>query len=109
MELQHTSGVQACFSEFTERGVDVEVELGDDRVVRAVGRGTIAFQRESHHPLRFRDVYYVPGLKKNLISISTIEDRGFEVHFRDGQRIHSSHRGQLRFDEGDWHKVWEVI
>ena len=31
-----------------------------------------------------RDVLYVPGLKKNLISISTIEDRGYEVLFRDG-------------------------
>jgi hypothetical protein len=29
----------------------------------------------------FRDVLYVLGLKKNLISISTIQDRGFEVSF----------------------------
>ena len=35
--------------------------------------------------MRFRDVYYVPGLKKNLISVSTIEDRGIEVLFRDGR------------------------
>jgi hypothetical protein len=33
----------------------------------------------------FRDVLYVPGLKKNLISVSTIEDGVFEVSFRDGQ------------------------
>jgi hypothetical protein len=32
-----------------------------------------------------RDVLYVPGLKKNLISISTIEDREYEVLFRDGK------------------------
>jgi hypothetical protein len=30
----------------------------------------------------FRDVLYVPGLKKNLISVSSIHDRGFEVSFR---------------------------
>jgi hypothetical protein len=29
----------------------------------------------------FRDVLYVPALKKNLISISTNQDRGFEVSF----------------------------
>ena len=29
-------------------------------------------------------MYYVPGLRKNLISVSTIEDRGFEVRFREG-------------------------
>ena len=43
----HMSGVREVFSEITERDIDVEVELGDDRVVRAVGRGTVAFQRES--------------------------------------------------------------
>ena len=59
------------------------MELGDDRVVIAVGRETVAFQRESRPPFRFRDVYYVPGLKKNLISVSTIEGRGLEVLFRD--------------------------
>lgn len=81
----HMFGVIEVFSEITERDISVEVELGDDRVVRAVGRGTIAFQRESRPPLRFRDVYYVPGLKKNLISILTIEDRGLEVLFRGGR------------------------
>jgi hypothetical protein len=32
-----------------------------------------------------REVLYVPGLKKNLVSISAIEERGYEVLFRDGQ------------------------
>ena len=41
----HMSGVRECFSELNERGVDVEVELGDDRIVRAVGRGAVSFQR----------------------------------------------------------------
>ena len=77
-------GVRECFSELNERGVSVEVELGHDRVVRAVGRGKVSFQRESRPPLRFRDVYYVPGLRKNLISVFIIEDRGFEVLFREG-------------------------
>ena len=76
--------VREVFSEIIERDIDVEVELGDDMVVRAIGRGTVAFQRESQPLLRFRNVYYVPRLKKNLISVSTIEDRGLEVLFRDG-------------------------
>ena len=29
-------------------------------------------------------MYYLPGLRKNLISVSTIEDSGFEVCFREG-------------------------
>ena len=33
--------------------------------------------------MKLRDVLYVPELKKNLVSISTIEDRGLWVMFRD--------------------------
>jgi hypothetical protein len=54
-------------------------------VVKAVGSGTVSFQRESLPPMLSRDVLYVHGLKKNLISVSTIEERGYEVLFRDGQ------------------------
>ena len=39
----HMSGVRECFTELNEQGVFVEVELGDDMVIRAVGRGTISF------------------------------------------------------------------
>ena len=88
----HMTGVKEVFFEITERDIDVEVELGDDMVVRAVGRGTVAFQRESRPPLRFQDVYYVSGLKKNLIFVSTIDDRGLEVLFRDG-RVYIIPRG----------------
>ena len=57
--------------------------LGDNRIVRVAGVGTVSFERESYPPLRFTEVLYVPGLKKNLVSISSIEDKGFEVVFRD--------------------------
>ena len=35
-------------------------------------------------PMVLRDVLYVPGLKKNLVSVSMIEDRGLGVSFLDG-------------------------
>jgi hypothetical protein len=33
-------------------------------------------------PISFMDVFYVLGLKKNLISVSTLQDRGLEVSFK---------------------------
>ena len=62
----------------------MEVVLGDDTIVRAVGHGTITFQRESMSPMILRDVLYVPGLKKNLVSVSMIEDRGLGVSILNG-------------------------
>jgi hypothetical protein len=53
-------------------------------VVKAVGCGTVSFQRESLPPMLLREVLYVLGLKKNLVSISAIEEMGYKVLFRDG-------------------------
>jgi hypothetical protein len=80
---RHMIGVREYFTELTKIG-DLEVVLGDDSVVKAVGSGTISFQRESLPPMLLRDVLYAPGLKKNLVSLSIIEDRGYEVLFHDG-------------------------
>ena len=73
------TGVRDMFTEIFETGLELEVVLGDDTVVRAIGRRTIRFEREPMQPMFLRDVLYVPELKKNLVSVSMIEDRGFGV------------------------------
>jgi hypothetical protein len=60
----------------------MEIALGDDTIVRFVRRGIVTFQRDGLPPISFRDVLYVPGLKKNPISFSTLQDRGLVVSFR---------------------------
>ena len=35
--------------------------------------------------MRMKKVLYVPGLKKNLLSISTLHKKGYRVSFKDGQ------------------------
>jgi hypothetical protein len=35
--------------------------------------------------MRMKDVLYVPGLKKNLLSISALDKKGFRVSFIDGK------------------------
>jgi hypothetical protein len=82
----HMTGICEHLRDLIQIG-DLEVVLGDDRVVKEVGSGTISFQRESLPPMLLRDVIYVPGLKKKLISVSTIEERRYEVLFHDGQVI----------------------
>jgi hypothetical protein len=59
--------------------------MGDDGIYQAKGVGVIQFERESGKPLYLGDVLYVSGLKKNLVSISMLEDLGYEVFFRKGK------------------------
>jgi hypothetical protein len=49
------------------------------------GIGTITFQRESGKPFQLKNVMHVPGLKKNLVSVAMLEDRGYDVVFSDGK------------------------
>jgi hypothetical protein len=65
--------------------VNLHIELGDDVHYKAQGMGIVSFHRESGKPLCFVDVLYVPGLTKNLVSVSNPENKGFEVTFRGGK------------------------
>ena len=77
----HMKGQKRFFKDLQDGGLNLHIELGDDMQYQAQGVGTVSFQRESGKPLNFADVLYVPGLTKNLISVFTLEDKGFQVKF----------------------------
>jgi hypothetical protein len=81
-ETSHMLGVRENFTDLRDPEIRLEIILGDNTIVRATERGTITFQRESRPPISFRDLLFVPGLKKNLISVSSLLDRGLEMSFR---------------------------
>jgi hypothetical protein len=81
---RHMTTVREHLTDLTQCG-DAEVVLGDDREVKVAGCGTVSFWRESLPPMTLTEVLYVLGLKKNLVSVSTIEEKGYEVLFCDGQ------------------------
>ena len=49
------------------------------------GVGSTSLQLDSGDSLQLGKVLLVPGLKKNLISISILEDKGMRIAFVDGQ------------------------
>ena len=61
------------------------IEMGDDGRYRVSRVGMVAFQREHGAPLTLTDVMYVPGLKKNLVSIAMLEEKGYDVVFSKGK------------------------
>ena len=50
-----------------------------------MGITTISFERDSSKPFILKDVMHVPGLKKNLISMAMLEDKGYDVVFSEGK------------------------
>jgi hypothetical protein len=47
--------------------------------------GESTYKLDSRTSMRMKDVLYVPGLTKNLLSISALDKKGFRVAFIDGE------------------------
>ncbi|MBO1694931.1 hypothetical protein, partial [Bacteroides uniformis] len=73
------------FTNLDEKDLGVHIEMSDDGRYSAIGISTISFERESGKPFVLKDVMHVPGLKKNLISVAMLEDKGYDVVFSEGK------------------------
>jgi len=49
------------------------------------GVENVTLQLNEGNTIHLQEVLYVPNLKKNLVSISVMEDKGFNVAFIDGK------------------------
>ena len=61
----------------------MHIEMGDDGWNNATKIGTITFQRDSGKPFQLKDVMHVLCLKKNLVSVAMLEDKGYDIVFSD--------------------------
>ena len=59
--------------------------MGNDEKYSVSSVDMVTFQREHGARLILTDVKYVPGLKRNLVSITMLEDRGYDVVFGKGK------------------------
>lgn len=68
-----------------ERDSSEQVSIGDDASYSVKGIGTSTLHLDSSISLQLCDVLYVPGIKRNLVSISALEDKGYQVAFCKGK------------------------
>ena len=59
--------------------------LEDDSQYPIKWLGEASYKLDFENPMKMKDVLYVPGLKNNLLSISTLDKKGFIVSFVDGK------------------------
>ena len=60
------------------------MKLGDDYQYPIKGVGEASYKLDYGNAIRMKDVLYVPGLKKNLLSILALDEKGFRVAFLYG-------------------------
>ena len=68
-----------------EKNSPQKVSLGDDYQYPIKGIVESSYKLDFGTSMNMKEVIYVLGLKKNLLSISTLDNKGYRVFFIDGQ------------------------
>jgi hypothetical protein len=82
---KHMIGQRDILSCLSENKFSHKVTLGDDYQYPIKGIGESNYKLNSGTPMKMKDVLYVLGLTKNLLSILALEKKGFRVSFIDGE------------------------
>ena len=77
----HMTGIRECFLEYREEKMNFQITMGNKAKCTLVGKGTIVFQTESGERFRATNVLHVPGLRMNLLSVSQLQGKGYDVYF----------------------------
>jgi hypothetical protein len=105
---RHMTGDQARLSNLNEKNTSYKVDLGDKTTYPMEGFVQASIKMKIGNYVHLRNVLYIPGLEKNLVSIYCLEDKGNITTFMDGKmlswhkdssienvRVIGSHEGNL--------------
>eukprot|EP00253_Pinus_taeda_P027098 PITA_27098 len=77
----HMTGNIAMFANLDE-DVKSEVTTGTDSKIAVKGKGSVSIRARNGEQMTVPEVYYVPGLKCNLLSIGQLIDKGYNVFLK---------------------------
>jgi hypothetical protein len=98
----HMSGSRAAFADL-DTGVTSSVRFGDGSIARIEGIGTVIYSCKNGEHRTLPNVYYLPRLTANIVSVGQLDESGYQVlietsvmHVRDEEKrllvkIHRSH------------------
>ena len=81
------TGYKESFINLLEHESPHKVKLGDDYQYPIKGSGESSYKLDSCNSMKMKYILYVPSFKRNILSISTLDAKGFHVAFVDGQLL----------------------
>ena len=81
----HITGYKDSFQSLVQKDCPYKVNLGDDYQYPIKGMGEAFYKLDSWKSMKMKEVLYVLGLKKNLLSISVLDKKGFIITFLYGE------------------------
>ncbi|CAA7021060.1 unnamed protein product [Microthlaspi erraticum] len=90
----HMTSVKEYFSELNEK-IKGKVKFGDGSCVEIGGKGSILFQSKAGEQKLVSEIYYIPNLKSNILSLGQATEAGCDVRMsQDYLTVHDP-RGRL--------------
>ena len=91
----HMSGARAAFSRI-DASVTGSVRFGDGSIARIEGIGTVIFSCKTGEHRAITNVYYLPNLTANIISVGQLDESGYQVLVEGGvMRVRDEERRLL--------------
>lgn len=79
----HMSGDKRYFKKINE-AITGKVKFGDDSRIDIKGKGSIEFIDRNGETRIMNDVYYIPSLKSNIISLGQATEAGCDIRLKGG-------------------------
>ena len=77
---KHMTGFKESSVKLSEHESPHKVKLRDDYQYPIKGSGESSYRLDSGKSMTMKEVLFVPGLKKNLLSISALDAKGMGLH-----------------------------
>ena len=81
------TGYKYYFQCLVQKDSPYKVNLGGDYQYPIKGMGESFYKLDPRKYMNMKEVLYLLGLKKNIVSISTLDKKGFRVGFVDGELL----------------------
>ena len=78
----HMLGRKSMFVELNE-SVSGNVSFGDDAKIPVKGNGSILIRLKDRRHQFISNVYYVPNMKNNILSLGQLLEKGYDIHMKD--------------------------
>jgi transposase InsO family protein len=79
----HMTGARSAFADL-DGSIRGSVRFGDGSTVAIEGRGTVLFKGKTGEHQKLADVYHIPRLTANIISLGQLEEKRFKILLEDG-------------------------
>lgn len=90
----HMTGDQRYFSTI-DKTVSGKVRFGDDSRIDIKGKGTISFIDVNGEARKMNDVYFIPELKSNIISLGQATESGCDIRLKGEHLTMRDQHGKL--------------